>query len=107
MRNFTEGFIQQVAHEDWDDALYPDLKIIYNKDKGSCGRWTNLHECVFHLEGKHYMFTYEVSGTETSWGSGTFEGNISYDSEDEWTDIVEVVKKEVVKFKWVPVDEKE
>lgn len=102
-RTFTKGFIASVAREEWDEQLYPDLEIVSEKDEGSSGRWCNLIRVVFHLEGKHYMFTYQVCASETSWGSGTFEGNIQLDDPSPWTDIKEVVEKDVVVKQWVPI----
>jgi len=106
MRTFTEGFICRVVRTDWDDEQYPDLELVEDIDEGSCTRWCNGHTVVFRFEGKYYRFFYLRSGTETSWGSGTFEGNIDPDSEAPWTDgIEEVVKKTILVDTWVAVDE--
>lgn len=104
-RKFTYAEVKAlIQHQAYDREKFYDVKLIEEGDAGSSGRWTNEEWAVYRINGKHYMFSYDVGSSEYHHDSGTFEMGLQ-DDDEEYDGQCEVEKKQVMREEWVPINE--
>lgn len=89
-----EYLIQNGIPNDWDAIDNAKGEVIYDKVIDN-SRWSVIHEIVFKLDDKFYLTHYSVGATEC-------QEERPWEYEDDIR-CVEVVEKEVLVKKYVPV----
>lgn len=103
MSNFTQRQVRELLYEEYNEEEFPEVEYIKATDHGKHGRWTNYITQVIRVGDKFYRFGYTVGSAETCEDSGTF-GYGGYQNDDDiYDDQCEVVEKEVLVKKWVPI----